>query len=38
VARRAGVEVDVSWGGHTQDDLRGAGLTIGLAVVSGRIF
>jgi hypothetical protein len=34
----AGVEVDVSWGGHTQDDLRGAGFTVGVALVSGRIF
>lgn len=36
--QEAGVEVDVSWGGHTQDDFRGAGLTVGLAIVSGRIF
>jgi hypothetical protein len=34
----AGVEVDLSWGGHTQDDLRGAGFTVGVALVSGRIF
>jgi hypothetical protein len=34
----AGLEVDVSWGGHLQDDLRGAGLTVGIAMVSGQIF
>ena len=34
----AGVEVDLSWGGHTQDDLEGAGFTVGVALVSGRIF
>ncbi len=34
----AGVEVDLSWGGHTQDDLQGGGFTVGVALVSGRIF
>lgn len=34
----AGVEVDASWGGHMQDDLRGAGVTVGVVFVSGRVF
>jgi hypothetical protein len=34
----AGVEMDVSWGGHADDDARGAGFTVGLAFLSGRIF
>ena len=32
----AGVETDLSWGGHTHGDLRGAGFTAGVAFVSGR--
>ena len=34
----AGVEVDLSWGGHTDGNRHGAGFTVGLAFVSGRIF
>jgi hypothetical protein len=34
----AGVEADLSWGGHTDGRLRGAGVTIGAQFVSGRIF
>jgi hypothetical protein len=33
----AGFEMDLSWGGHTDGD-RGAGFTVGLAFLSGRIF
>jgi hypothetical protein len=34
----AGMEVDLSWGGHTQGDLRGAGFTVGITLASGPIF
>lgn len=34
----AGLEMDVSWGGHTADGGTGAGWTVGLALVSARIF
>jgi hypothetical protein len=34
----AGVEMDLSWGGHSARGQPGAGFTVGLAFVSGRIF
>lgn len=34
----AGIEMDVSWGDHTERGVRGAGLTVGMQVVTGRIF
>ena len=34
----AGVEVDLSWGGHIEAGRRGAGFTVGAQFVSGRIF
>lgn len=34
----AGVEMDLSWGGHLEAGHRGAGFTLGAQVVSGRIF
>lgn len=34
----AGVEMDLSWSGHTDGERQGAGFTVGVAFVSGRIF